>query len=235
LVVFDRVNALAPSYRKAWLCHFQGEPKVNGRLIEAEVPGHIEDYDGDEVVMTWSDGFLKPPDPSDPGRLFIKSFLPKERTIRRIGGEGYECWANGRNRTGDGHKGLKVDIGRWRIEISPAKPASFDNFLHLLHPTDTRTDTMPAAEMVTEADGRMVGLTVGGWLVMFGKKGEVDGAVTYAAPAGKTEHLVVDLERERRYRVTGSADEERLRRVSTEGTLRLSTAGPATVRLAPDE
>ncbi|MFW6107845.1 MAG: hypothetical protein ACOC70_01465 [bacterium] len=35
LVMFDRVRALDPSYRKAWICHFQGEPTVSGKRIKA--------------------------------------------------------------------------------------------------------------------------------------------------------------------------------------------------------
>jgi len=65
-VISDRVNALDANWRKAWVCHFQGEPKVSGRLIKAEVPGHIEDYDGDVVQVTWSDGVSRSPRRSRP-------------------------------------------------------------------------------------------------------------------------------------------------------------------------
>ena len=48
LVIFDRVQALDPSWRKAWLTHFQGKPEVvDGKLLDAEVSGHIEDFSGD--------------------------------------------------------------------------------------------------------------------------------------------------------------------------------------------
>jgi hypothetical protein len=236
LVVFDRVNALDPSWRKAWVCHFQGDAKVSGRLIKAEVPGHIETYDGDRVRSTWSNGILKPPDPDDPGRLFIRVFLPKERTIRRVGGDGYECWSLGHNRIPDGWVGGTTggryqDIGRWRIEVSPARAAKFDNFLHLLYPTDTRTRKMPPAEMVTARDGKMVGLAVGGWLVMFGRKGQVGRQVVYQAPAGRTEHLAVDLKRGARYIVSGPGDGANRVTASGEGTLRFATEGPGTVQL----
>ena len=35
LLVFDRVQALDSSWRKAWLCHFQGKPEIVG----GELPG----------------------------------------------------------------------------------------------------------------------------------------------------------------------------------------------------
>jgi hypothetical protein len=104
LIVFDRVQALDASWRKAWVCHFQKKPEMpGGQLLSAEVPGHIEDFNADTIRMTWGDGVLRPPNPDDPGRLFIQVLLPENSIVRRIGGNGYQAWANGKNRTGDGH------------------------------------------------------------------------------------------------------------------------------------
>jgi len=233
LVVFDRVSALDASYRKAWLCHFQGEPKVSGKLLAAAVPGHIEDYDGDTVTATWADGVLTPPAPADPGRLLIRTLLPREHTIRRIGGAGYEFWSNGANRPPRSNCGGLQDMGRWRIEVSPARPARFDNFLHLLYPCDTRTDRMPASELVSAEGDKAVGLTVGGWLVMFGRTGEVAGELAYPAPAGKTEHLVADLPRGAKYRAEGIVAGPKELTVSREGTVRFATDAKGAVRLTP--
>ena len=61
LIVFDRVNALDESWRKAWLLHSVGRPEVSGKVIKAEVPGHIEDFDGDTVKITWEGGVFPPP------------------------------------------------------------------------------------------------------------------------------------------------------------------------------
>ncbi len=237
LVIFDRVQSLDPSWRKAWLTHFQGKPEVvDGRLLKAEVPGHIEEFVGGTIRMTWDEGVLKPPDPGDPGRLFIRTFLPKNHYIRRIGGDGYEAWWNGKNRTGDGHKIIdKVDAGRWRIEVSPAEPRKFDNFLHLIHICDTKTEKMPPAEMVEAENRKMVGVLVGEWLVMFGRKGEVEGEVSYKAPKERIENLVVDLKRGRKYRVTGIVGGEKMMTVSPEGTLRFVTLGSGEVKLIPME
>ncbi|MFO7898485.1 MAG: hypothetical protein R6V58_05435 [Planctomycetota bacterium] len=234
LVMFDRVRALDPSYRKAWICHFQGEPKVNGKRTKAPVPGHIEEYDGDTVRATWSDGVCKPPDPGDPGRLFIRTFLPEERVIRRIGGKGYEFWAKGKNRPPTSKKGGRQDMGRWRVEISPRRPARSDHFLHLLYPCDTRTKRCPDAGLVTADDKKMIGLSVGGWLVLFGADGPVKGAVAYEAPEGRTEHLVVDLPHGARYTLAGTATKEEAEMVVTEeGTLRYTTDRKGTVTLTP--
>lgn len=238
LIVFDRVQSLDAAWRKAWVCHFQGKPEVvDGKLIAAEVPGHIEDFNGSSIQMTWGDGVLKPPDSDDPGRLFIRTLLPEAHIIRRIGGDGYEAWWNGKNRTGDSKKAKalisKLDAGRWRVEVSPAIPRKFDTFLHVLHITDTKTDKTPLMEKVESKNREMFGVSVGGKLVMFGRKGQVDGEISYRAPKGKIEHLIVDLKCGGRYSVTGPTEKENQMTASGEGTLRFTTDGVVSVRVTP--
>lgn len=235
LVIFDRVNSLDPSWRKAWLCHFQGKPEISGgEATAAEVPGHIEDFIGGTVKATWADGVLKPPDTGDPGRLFVHTLLPRKFMVRRIGGDGYEAWANGKNRTGDDKKILNtVDAGRWRIEISPAEPRKYDVFLHLLHIGNTRTARMPAAELIESEDGKMTGLSTGGWVVLFGRNGSTQGEVVYRAPGGRVENLVVDLGKGVPYNVSGIQGGARRMISSSEGTLRFASGGPITVRISP--
>jgi hypothetical protein len=240
LIIFDRVDALDPSFRKVWLLHSVGRPNINGHLIRTEVPGHIEDFDGNTVEITWEHGVIPPPDPNDPGRLFIRTFLPEDHTIRRIGGDGYEFWVDGKNRPVVKYKvctqpgsNLPIEAGRWRIELSPATKEKFDNFLNLIHICDTKTKEMPPARMVKADDDKMTGVQVGGWLVLFGTRGEVEGEVSYRAPAGKTANLLVDLKRGATYEVdTGAGGDQRLT-ASTEGVLRFDTQGAERVRITP--
>jgi hypothetical protein len=253
LIVFDRVNALDPSYRKAWLLQTIGKPQVSGRIVRAEVPGHVEDFDGDTLMTTWPNGVSKPADPKDPGRLIVKSFLPAEHTIRRIGGEGCEFWVDGANRPPAGGQARQLkylpgdvladvydearqegqNLANWRIEISPARESNFDQFLNLLWICDTGTDKLPPAGMVTAEGGRMVGLAVGGWVVLFGATGEVDGELSYQAPDGRNEHLLADLRRGAKYKVSGIAGGDRELAASAEGTLRFATEKTGVVRLSP--
>ena len=235
LIVFDRVNALDPSFRKAWLLHSQAKPEVNGKIVKAEVPGHIEDFDGSTTVVTWGNSLLPRPAPKDPQkcRIRVHTHLPEKHVIRRVGGNGYEFWVDGKNRPPK-RRGAefsdKPDDGNWRIEVSPAEPAQFDVFLHRIHIGDTGTATVPKGQVIADATGAMQGLAVGTWVVMFGLKGPVEGEIRYRAPAGVTRHLVLDLKRGARYTVSG-AGENRAATVSAEGALYFEAPGGSAIVL----
>jgi heparin/heparan-sulfate lyase len=237
LLVFDRVNALDPSFRKAWLLHSQAKPDVSGKLIKAEVPDHIEDFDGETTIVTWGDSRLPPPDSKDSqkGRLWVRTYLPEEHVIRRIGGPGYEFWAGGTNHP-PGKRGADFvdtpDDGNWRVEVSPTKPAAFDAFLHGIHIGDTGETNAPTGAVVTDTGGKMKGLSIGNWVVMFGLKGSVDGDVSYQARAGATRHLVLDVARGGRYALTGAGGEKTLT-AGPEGVLDFTAPAGASVTLRP--
>jgi len=128
-----------------------------------------------------------------------------------------------------------IEGGKWRVEVSPAAPATFDNFLHLIHISDTKTTAMPPAAMVTTTGEKMTGVCAAGWLVLFGRKGEVAGAVTYEAPPAATEHLLVDLKRGGVYAVSGIAGGARRMSASGEGSLHFRTTAKGLVTVTPVE
>jgi hypothetical protein len=178
--------------------------------------------------------FCSLPISSDPGRLFIKTFLPQKYIIRRIGGDGYEEWSNGKNRTGDMHKLLNtLDAGRWRIEISPTEPQKFDVFLHLIHICDTKTSAMPEAKLIETKNQNMAGLSTGEWIVLFGKKGQIREEVVYIAPKGKAEHFIADLVPGASYIITGIDRGIQRIKSSAEGSLRFRSNGSGTIRIVP--
>ena len=123
-VVYDRVGASDPSYRKEWLLHFQNEPKVDGRDVVADC---------------------------DRGRLFCRTLLPADASLRTVGGPGKEFWASGKNWELD-PKFLKAAnynanrcgkgpyFGNWRLEVAPSAPAADDRFLHVLVASDQVAD-----------------------------------------------------------------------------------------------
>jgi len=75
-IVFDRVETTRPDLEKRWLMHLVGEPKIDGKLLRAEVKGHIEDYDGGLTVSRGSGG----------ATLRCHTLLPAQRRLRRVGG-----------------------------------------------------------------------------------------------------------------------------------------------------
>ena len=103
-VIFDQVDATDPSFRKAWLLHCVGEPTVSGS------------------IATITNG---------PGRLTVRTVLPQNPIVTKIGGPGKECWVDGRNWPAVEQE-WRPDAGSWHIEISSSRPGEEDFFLHLL-------------------------------------------------------------------------------------------------------
>ncbi len=136
-VVYDRVDAADPSYRKEWLLHTENEPCVEGNLMRADC---------------------------GKGRLFCETLLPAGARISKVGGPGREFWASGKNWEMDPtfkagaeaaakRTGIGTYFGKWRMEVSPAASAKEDRFLHVLTAADTGREAPVRAELVRE-DGR---------------------------------------------------------------------------------
>lgn len=75
ILMFDRVQSLKPSYEKRWLLHSVGEPKIEGTLLNKEVPNHIETYSAGNVIIE-----------NEGGRLFCKTLFKNEFKVRKVGG-----------------------------------------------------------------------------------------------------------------------------------------------------
>lgn len=115
-IVYDRVGASDPSYRKEWLLHTENEPTVEGKVAKAAY---------------------------GKGRLFCETLLPADAIIGKVGGPGREFWASGKNWELDPKfleraakraqaTGVGTYFGAWRLEVSPASAAKDDRFLHVI-------------------------------------------------------------------------------------------------------
>ncbi len=78
LIIFDRVVATNAAFKKKWLLHTVSEPILNGKIVGAEVPGHIETYDGDTMI---AENYEKT------SKLHAKFLLPLNHRVRQVGGE----------------------------------------------------------------------------------------------------------------------------------------------------
>jgi hypothetical protein len=134
IVVFDRVTADNPTFRKTWLLHCVNEPRLrkNGPI---------------EIV-------------NEEGRLVLVPLLPAKAEITKVGGPGREFLIGDVNypplvRV----PGRRPNVlregeipGAWRIEESPATLAEEDFFLNVLLVTDRDSHAVPETS-VEAADG----------------------------------------------------------------------------------
>lgn len=130
VIVFDRVEASRAGCEKKWLLHTAAAPFyfAAGRRRRAPVGIHTVPEEGPFEAE------------QERGRLTVWPLLPKKRTVRLVGGPGFEAWvddapgadpkAGGRNfpppRPDD-------ETGKWRLEIMPSGRAVRHCFLTVMH------------------------------------------------------------------------------------------------------
>jgi len=336
LLVFDRVNALDPSYEKRWLLHTIGKPQIETEPISEEVPGHIMTYPASRVRID-----------NGEGTLFVETIFPEQARLRVVGGapsltmvkaasgnrgdacletkvtgkyaamggsiaidgaraeqwtikftsdkkfsvtgsktgddgqgsvdklfysksssllipkgnwqgkakkgdsfsfatmsSSYRFWVNGKQNLPSLKKlhhvlkeGSKVHPGNWRIEVSPVEKHSYDSFLHFLTPTDRQGARAAEATGIRSDDGRLSGLLIDHWAVMFVElKGLGTGTGYRVAADGKLRHLLVGVRRNVAYEVVLDYADKRAAETwqvqsSAEGTLQFSTNASVVVTL----
>ena len=106
-VLYDFVRSSKPEFRKAWLLHTMGEPRVDGDAF------HAQEKDG---------------------RIRVQAVLPGKAVLRSIGGPGSEFVSGEQNwplapEDEKERQDQRHLYGNWRVEISPAEPAETDRFL----------------------------------------------------------------------------------------------------------
>ena len=202
LVVFDRVRSTDPNFKKVWLLHGVNEPRVaveNGRAIsnggtayanasvftyedgqgrlrvhsllprERDVvkrggPGWEFWTPGDEFGGAWGTGKNWPLEPAEGGLLPADPYLHKMwKTF----------WGDDFNRLLPSNKRAVVPAA-WRVEVSPAKPAKEDFFLHVLEIGERGDANSPRVELV-DGSNLIGSLVEGGLITLFAT---TDGPVT---------------------------------------------------------
>jgi hypothetical protein len=125
-VIFDRVIATDPSFKKTWVLNLMKPP---------------EDRKLHWVVTNGK------------GRLFIQSLVGAAATANVCSGDklysyGGKSWSPSRQPPGP--------MPECRLEISPAQPAETDYFLHVLTATDSAVESVPKADPhTTETDAAL--------------------------------------------------------------------------------
>jgi hypothetical protein len=185
LLVFDQVESFNKDFKKRWLLHTIEEPRTEGNLTAVERAGQAFRFTAwdkrlkNAITATAGHAFFKehpdckfyngyqPQLYQYDGVMFVRTLLPENAEIVKVGGDGKECWLDGVNHDGAegsevGAKGKKVgfrpytgegEAGRWRLEVSPAAPAENDLFLHVIQVGLKSKDAKPAAAKLVKAEG----------------------------------------------------------------------------------
>ena len=182
-VVFDRVEASRPEYRRHFFLHVPAQPEV--------LPGQglswlsQPEADGEATVLS-----------TGRSRLFMTTVLPAQAEVVTRGGPGREAWGHPLEPTGqynhvaEGRN--RPPICPWRIEVSDPHPGARTLFLHVLEITDEGIHQPAEVKLAGPA-----GVEIGGrWSVRFNPEGGLGGSVN-----GR--ELSSRIQTEGQYRSTG--------------------------------
>ncbi len=126
VIVLDHIhlNNLATNQRDIkWVGHFKNQPTMSGSLLNSEVIGHIETYNGKDYSAT-----------NGNGNIAIRTLLPDSTTTTLIGGVGYEYWVDGVNYPPLINPDTNYYTpGSWRIEVRPKFISDTVVYLHSIN------------------------------------------------------------------------------------------------------
>jgi heparin/heparan-sulfate lyase len=156
LIVFDRIVSRNPDFKKYWLLHSMEAPQLSESSVVIDRTEHGEQ-----------------------GRLVLNTLLPESgnRTTEKIGGPGKEYWVFGENFANDQEprrlERSSMELGSWRIQVSPKEASAEDLLLNVMQVTDRRNGRTFPVQRVDA--GPMVGCRIDGpecdWVVLFRRDG----------------------------------------------------------------
>ena len=168
-VVFDRVEATQPAFRRHFFLHVPTEPVVKGNLLTWL---SLPTADGDRTVLS-----------QGRSRMFMRTVLPGAPDIVTRGGPGREAWGHPLEKTAQyNHSGegrSKPPLCPWRIEVGDPGPEARTLFLHVFEITDEGVAQPVDLKFIPPA-----GVEIGGrWRVQFNPAGSLGGTVNDATLA----------------------------------------------------
>jgi len=162
-VVFDRVEATRPEFRRHFFLHVPTAPEADGNLLNWL---SLPEADGDQTVLS-----------QGRSRMFLTTVLPANAQILTRGGPGQEAWGHPLepkahyNHTAEGR--LKPPICPWRIEVADPNPGARTLFLHVFE-IGAETDRQPVNVKFVAPAGVEIGER---WQVQFNATGPLGGKV----------------------------------------------------------
>ena len=175
LVVYDKVSAENPDFKKTWLLHSEEEPEIQGNTTTITRTDH--NYNG---------------------KLVNQTLLPAsgDVSVSKVGGEGSEFKVGDTNYP-QSMKAVNnsAEAGAWRVEISPLTPKKTDNFLNVMQVMDNVGGPQPLAVESIESDS-VLGAKIDNRVVLFAKdSGQMNNNVEFQIEGTDTNLrvLVTDL------------------------------------------
>ncbi|MEF3310626.1 carbohydrate binding domain-containing protein [Paenibacillus sp. GYB004] len=206
MIVYDKVKASDPNFKKYWLLHSMEEPQVSGNT----------------TTIVRSEGGYE-------GKLVNETLLPGPggAVIEKVGGPGHEFDVFGANYPqATRSANHTIEAGAWRVQVSPAVSSETDRFLNVLQVMDN-DGTAPLQTGAIDSE-KMVGAAIGDYAVLFSKAGvREQGTVAFAVyGGGERQYVVTDLA-SGTWKISGASGEF-FGEVSEEGGV-LYFTGPAGV------
>lgn len=224
IVVFDRVIARRPEFKKAWNLHTVDVPRLEGHVYTTENKTHVRlsgnppEHPGD-VWYQYS------------GKLYCETLLPESARVEFIGGAGKEFWVNGENYPAgirDIDRVLEPGLGR--IQVTPSVARKTDLFLHVLSPASV-TDKTPRPEarrVETDADAA---LRVANHVLVFLKRDEASASRYSLSHEAALEHIVSGVTASKTYSISHNGKRLANQVSSSAGVLTFSTRTGGTFAL----
>ncbi|MGO8678114.1 MAG: hypothetical protein ACLQVX_19905 [Limisphaerales bacterium] len=162
-VVFDRVEATRPEFRRHFFLHVPTSPQADGnRLNWLSLP----EADGDKTVLS-----------QGRSRMFLTTVLPADAQIVTRGGPGREAWGHPLEPTAQYNHSSKgrrePPVCPWRIEVGDPNPGSRTLFLHVFE-IGAEADRQAAEVKFVAPAGVEI---AGHWSVRFNATGPLGGAI----------------------------------------------------------
>lgn len=248
VVLFDQVSSYNAAFQKRWLLHSINEPAISGRditVLRNELVTHEGGYAGG---LKYTSANRKTYQYN--GQLQVRSLLPTNAQITKVGGPGREFEVDGKNygttptisswRSPGGQINTDpargpVEPGAWRIEITPPAPAEDDVFLTVLYP-EAPGRAMPATRTLSGAGYRGLALEDAEqpWMILFLDNGASSSMISYTASLNRdTWHWIANVAPgQYRLRCNDQVVGNRIT-VGADGVLVMKGPGSGTFQLIP--
>ncbi|NQX58652.1 heparin/heparin-sulfate lyase HepB [Paenibacillus qinlingensis] len=174
LIVYDKLTASDPTFKKTWLLHSVNEPEISGNT---------------QTIRNGNGNYN--------GKMVNTTLLPVQGNtdITKVGGANFRYSFNGINYPEPIASGNSDESGSWRIELSPKTPAATNEFLNVMQVMDNDEVKAPLLTEPVTSD-KIIGAKISDRVVTFGKESQqLSGSFQFQVTGNESNlyYLVTDL------------------------------------------